>query len=390
MPQGSAIAGLGFSRLGKVYGVTAGQLAQEAVVAAVQDAGLTMSDVDGLITSYGIAPSQANLPLILGMKDLRLNLRLEAAGATAVAAAQYASMVVTSGAARYVVYVHADAPLQDPATRQGESYGSALASRSNDDFRTVTTKLGLVGATPLYALAARRHMERFGTSSDQLAAIAVAQRGWALDNPLARFRSPLTAEEHQASRLIADPLRLYDCCMITNGAIAFVITTSDAARDLAQPPVHIWGYGQAHPVYPMDRSSEFGIWTGAVEAGRRAFGMAGVAVSDVTQAQLYDCYTFTVLVTLEDYGFCPKGEGGLYAASGAIARGGELPTNTGGGQLSAYYLWGATPLSEAVIQGRGAGGARQAKNDVILVSGNGGALDSHGTVILSPHQRPAR
>ena len=296
--------------------------------------------------------------------------------------------MVASGAARHVVYVHADAPLQDPEARDGETYGAALAAKSAEDFRGITTELGLVGATPLYALAARRHMERFGTTSEQLAAVAVAQRDWAADNPLARFRTPLTAQDHQSSRVIADPLRLFDCCMVTNGAIAVVVTNADGADRLPQPPVHIWGWGQSHPVYPMDKNSGFGIRTGAVAAGRQAFEMAGVSPSDVTQAQLYDCYTFTVLITLEDYGFCAKGEGGDFVESGATARGGKLPTNTGGGQLSAYYLWGATPLSEAVIQARWAGGGRQAPHDLILVSGNGGALDSHGTLILSPHKRP--
>lgn len=390
MTNGAAITGLGFSPVGKFYGVSAGQLAQEAVVAAVNDSGLTMTDVDGLIVSYGRMPSQTNLPLALGMENLRLNVRLDAAGATATTAVQYAAMLVTSGAARNVVYVHADAPLQDPNARDGETYGAAPAANPAEDFRAVTTELGLVGATPLYALAARRHMERFGTTSEQLAAVAVAQRDWAADNPLARFRTPLTVQDHQSSRVIADPLRLFDCCMVTNGAIAFLITTADRADGHPQPPVHIWGWGQSHPVYPMDRSSEFGITTGAVAAGRQAFEMAGVSTSEVTQAQLYDCYTFTVLVTLEDYGFCAKGEGGDFVTSGATARGGTLPTNTGGGQLSAYYLWGATPLSEAVIQARGAGGGRQAPRDLILVSGNGGALDSHGTVILSPHKRSTR
>src|SRR5919199_1589985 len=131
--------------------------------------------------------------------------------------------------------------------------------------------------------------------------------------------------------------------------------------------------------------------TGAAIAGPQALEMAGISIKDISQAQLYDCYTFTVLVTLEDYGFCEKGEGGPFAASGALAPGGSLPTNTGGGQLSGYYLWGTTPLSEAVIQARGQGGERQApNNDFVLVSGNGGVLDFHGTLVLSPHARTER
>src|SRR5579863_7136523 len=138
----------------------------------------------------------------------------------------------------------------------------------------------------------------------------------------------------------------------------------------------------------MVRGSEFGLRTGAVQAGRAAMGMAGVGPADITMAQIYDCYTYTVLVTLEDYGFCAKGEAGQLAASGALAPGGSLPVNTGGGQLSGYYMWGFTPLSEAVIQARGDGGARQSPGgDVILVSGNGGILAHHSALILSPHAR---
>jgi len=138
----------------------------------------------------------------------------------------------------------------------------------------------------------------------------------------------------------------------------------------------------------MTRGSDFGLITGAVQAGKAAMGMAGIGPADITMCQIYDCYTYTVMVTLEDYGFCAKGEGGAFAASGALGPGGSLPVNTGGGQLSSYYMWGFTPLSEAVIQARGDGGARQsAANDLILVSGNGGILAYHGTLVLSPHPR---
>ena len=198
----------------------------------------------------------------------------------------------------------------------------------------------------------------------------------------------MTIDDHQSSRMVADPLHLLDCCMVSNGAIAFVLTTEDRARAMPQPPVYVLGWGQGHPTYSMTRGCEFGLVSGAGQSGATALRMAGVKLSEIDQAQIYDCYTFTVLITLEDYGFCEKGEGGSFVASGALDPGGSLPVNTGGGQLSAYYLWGVTPLSEAVIQGRGHGGDRQAgRNDLILVSGNGGILDYHGTLILSPHRK---
>jgi acetyl-CoA acetyltransferase len=322
------------------------------------------------------------------MRNLGLNVNMFAAGATASAAIQYAATAVTTGMAKYVVYVHADAPLQDPSVPSGTSYATG---RTLTGMRTVAQAVGLTSPNSLYALAARRHMNRFGTTSEQLGAVAVAQRAWAAGNPLARFREPMTIDDLQSSRMIADPLHLLDCCMVSNGAIAFVLTSEDRAKALPQPPVYVLGWGQGHPTYSMTRGCEFGLVSGAGQSGATALRMAGVKLSEIDQAQIYDCYTFTVLITLEDYGFCEKGEGGSFVASGALDPGGSLPVNTGGGQLSAYYLWGVTPLSEAVIQGRGHGGDRQAgRNDLILVSGNGGILDYHGTLILSPHRKAER
>ena len=230
-------------------------------------------------------------------------------------------------------------------------------------------------------------MEKFGTTSEQFGAIAVAQRQWAAGNPLAQYRDPVSLAEHQRSRWVAEPLHLLDCSLVSNGAIAVIVTSAPRAARGPRPPVHVWGWGQGHPGQPMASGSDFGLVTGAVQAGRAAMSMAGIGPADVTMGQIYDCYTYTVLVTLEDYGFCAKGDGGPFAASGALGPGGSLPVNTGGGQLSSYYMWGFTPLSEAIIQARGDGGDRQAPaTDVILVSGNGGILAHHGTLILSPHQ----
>jgi acetyl-CoA acetyltransferase len=234
-------------------------------------------------------------------------------------------------------------------------------------------------------------MERYGTTSEQLGAVAVGQRAWAANNPIALKRDLITIEDHQSSRWVVEPLHLLDICLVSNGGIAVVLTRAERARDLRQPPVFIWGAAQAHPGYTLERGSAQGLVSGAARAGPAAMTMAGIGPSDVDVCELYDCYTFTVVITLEDYGFCPKGEGGPFAASGALSPGGGLPTNTGGGQLSAYYVSGMTPLSEALIQARGQGGNRQMpKRDVILVSGNGGILDYHATLVLSPHAQKDR
>jgi acetyl-CoA acetyltransferase len=238
----------------------------------------------------------------------------------------------------------------------------------------------------MYALAARRHMTTYGTTSEQLGHVAVAQREWARLNPLAQMRTPITLEDHQASRIIADPFHLFDCCLVSNGGIAVIVTTAERAADLAQPAVHVHGWGQSHPGHFLRRSDDFGLVSGAVQSGPAALAMAGLRIEDVDVVELYDCYTFTALISLEDYGFCGKGEGGPFVASGVLGPDGKLPVNTGGGQLSSYYLWGMTPLSEGVIQARGQAGERQvADHDVVLVSGNGGVLDHHCTLILSPN-----
>jgi acetyl-CoA acetyltransferase len=172
--------------------------------------------------------------------------------------------------------------------------------------------------------------------------------------------------------------------MVSNGGVAVIVTTSARAKQLAQPPVYMWGAAQTHPGYPRRRGSEFGLVSGAAVSGPAAMTMAGISPSEIDVLEIYDCYTYTVLLTLEDYGFCAKGEGGPFVEEGILAPGARLPTNTGGGQLSSFYLWGMTPLSEAIIQARGQGGIRQAPHhDVVLVSGNGGTLDRHATLVLS-------
>ncbi|GAA2580490.1 thiolase family protein [Actinomadura fulvescens] len=388
MVDGASIVGLGMTELGRVYGRSPRRLAADAVRLAVADAGLALDDVDGLLVSHGMGGSPGiELADTLGLRDLQLLTKMDAFGATAGAMVSYAALSVLSGAASTVVCVFADAPLQPK-----QSAGSAYHRDAPEwyGFGGMTAALGFRSVNAFYALAAQRHMAHYGTTSEQLGAIAVSTREWATRNPLAQMREPITLADHQDSRWVAEPLHLLDCCLVSNGAIAVVVTAAERARDLAQPPVHLWGWGQGHPGHRKERGSEFGLTTGAATSGPIAMKMAGVTIDDIDVCQLYDCYTYTVLVSLEDYGFCAKGEGGAFAASGALGPGGALPTNTGGGQLSAYYMWGMTPLSEAVIQARGQGGERQAAtNDVILVSGNGGILDHHSTLILSPHAKGA-
>ena len=366
--------------LGKVYGRTPADFAADAVRRAVADAGLLLADVDGLLTSSGVTGGvSVDLQRDLGVTDLRLLSHLQSYGATAATMIQVASLAVMSGTASVVACVFADSPLQ-PDRGAGAAYGTRRAPAGWWGLLGAT---GVIGANPLYALAARRHMAQYGTTTEQFGHIAVAQRAWAALNPAAQQREPITLADHQASRWIAEPLRLLDCCLVSNGGIAVLVTTAERAAGLAQPPVHVLGWAQSHPGQYLRRHPDFGLITGAATAGPAALDMAGITLADVDVTQLYDCYTFTVLVTLEDYGFCAKGEGGPFAASGVLGPAGKLRLNTGGGQLSGYYLWGMTPLAEAIIQARGQGAERQAdQHDIVLVSGNGGVLDHHATLVL--------
>jgi acetyl-CoA acetyltransferase len=375
------IAGLGMTALGKVYGRSAAQFAADAVRLAAADAGLALSGIDGLLTSSGLSGGVGlGLQRDLGLRDLRLLSQIQAYGSSAGAMVQYASMAVAAGMADAVACVFADTPL-----RENRPGGSAYAdsSRAARGWAALMAASGILSANTMYALAARRHMLTYGTTCEQLGAIAVAQRDWAALNPLAQLREPISLDDYLSSRWIAEPFRLLDCCLVSNGGIAVIVTSAARAAALRQPPVHVLGWGQAHPGYTMARGSAFGLVSGAAVAGPAALKMAGVTLADIDVAELYDCYTYTVLITLEDYGFCAKGEGGPFVASGVLGPAGSLAVNTGGGQLSSSYMWGMTPLSEAVIQVRGQAGERQrSPRDLVMVSGNGGVLDHHCTLVL--------
>lgn len=377
----AAIAGLGMTAMGKIYGRTATDFAAEAIALALDDAGLTKADVDGLLINGNLSPEMdPNLQLALGFEDLTVLNVMSAYGSTPATMLQYAATTIEQGQAHVVVLLYADAPLQ-PTTSAGASYAT---EQGPVGMGGILNAHGFYGANPGYAMAAQRHMSMYGTTSEQFGAIAVAQRRWAMRNERAQIRKPLTLEEHQSSRYIAEPLHLYDCCLVSNGAIALVVTSAEQARALRQPPVYVLGVGQAAPGDSQRSDRHPGTHTGAAAAGRQALGRAGVTLDDLDVLELYDCYTYTVLVTLEDYGFCAKGEGGSFVEDGRLGPGGALPTNTGGGQLSSFYMWGFTPLSEGVIQARGQGGDRQVeRHELVLVSGNGGYLNYHSTMVLS-------
>jgi acetyl-CoA acetyltransferase len=386
MTADAAIAGLGITEMGKVYERTPSDFAAEAIALALDDAGLRASDVDGLLINANQSAEMApSLQFSLGLVDLTLVATIGAFGASAGAMLQYAAWAIASGQASVVACVYADAPLSN-----GQSISQSAYSGKRFDapgFSGLRFAYGDYGpANSMYALALRRHMHLFGTTHDQLGTIAVGQRAWAQLNPHAQMREPITLEDYHASRWVVEPLHLFDCCLVSNGGVAVIVTSAERAQELRQPPVYLRGFGQSAPGDRARSGRDPAVETGASTAGRRALAQAGIELADLDLLELYDCYTYTVLVTLEDYGFCGKGEGGPFVADGKLGPGGSLPCNTGGGQLSSYYMWGFTPLSEGVIQTRGQAGARQvAKHDHVLVSGNGGVLNFHSTTILSRH-----
>jgi acetyl-CoA acetyltransferase len=380
----AAIVGLGITKQGKVYDRNHIGFAVEAVSAALGDAGLQRTDLDGLLVNPGLSwgdmgMASFQLQQAMGLRNLRLSCSMNAGGATAGIMVQQAVEAIAAGLCHTVACVFSDAPLKPPTRAPTGTHRGSGAAYSFA--RGLDAAYGQFGVNAMYAMVARRHMHLYGTTNDHLGAIAVAERQWANRNPRAQFyEAPMTLAEYHRSRWVVEPFHLFDCCLVSNGGLAVIVTEAERARDLARPPVSVWGMGQGH----LGGNPAETLTSGAVLAKESAFAMAGITLDDIDVVELYDCYTFTVLVTLEDYGFCKKGEGGPFVADGRIGPGGTLPVNTGGGQLSSFYMWGMTPLSEAVIQLRHDGGQRQVPNArLALVSGNGGILSTHSTLVLS-------
>ncbi|MFQ5666120.1 MAG: thiolase family protein [Candidatus Binatia bacterium] len=371
----ACIVGLGHTPLAARLNGSAWALQAEAVRLAVAEAGLSPCDVDGLITEpgysqgvvEGITPHFLRLGAMLGL-DPRYTYSEVIGGASSVAMVQRAAMAIDAGLCAVCVCVFGDAPSMATGTW---SYG-----RGDD------AAFGLFGAAGLHALAARRHMTLYGTQPEQLGEIAVTCRRHAGLTPHAQQHAPLTIDEYMASRYLVEPLRILDCCLISDGAGAVVVSTQARARDLKQRPVSIVGFGQAHHLTGLT-SADYLTQLPALRAGQIAFQMAGVTHKDIDVAELYDCFTIVVLLQLEDYGFCAKGEGGAFASNGNLGLAGTLPTNTAGGLLSEGFGGGMFHIIEAVRQLRGDCGDRQVQDaEVALVSGHGLGMNTHATLIL--------
>ena len=365
----AAITGIGETAHGR--GLQQGSslsLQMQASLAAIADAGLSPRDIDGVIPmASGVAVAE-DFITNFGIPDLRCSATTPMGGASCVAAIQAAAAAVATGICRHVLL---------PIGRTGYS-GSRIGARVHEmpQFRTIgefELPLGNIAPAQIYAPMARRHMELYGTTSRQFAEIAVTTRQHAILNGNAAMTKPLSIEDHQASRMIADPLRLFDCSLESDGGAAVVVSSAEAARDLRQPRVLVMGAAEGHPDSPSVITQRPDILPiGLAKAAPRAFAMAGVRPADIQVAEIYDCFTYVVLRQLEELGFCKQGEGGAFVENGALGLGGRLPVNTHGGLLSQAHLAGMNHIVELVRQLRGHGGAAQVAGATLgLVTGYG-------------------
>jgi len=374
-----AVVGAGTAGIGEAPGYTDIELLALAAKAAVEDAGLTMRDIDGLATANLNA---AMWPLNV-VEYLKLRPKFvegtNLGGSAFVAHMLPAMLALSAGVCDAVLVCYG-------STQRTSGRREKLQARTLLDPFPFEAPYEPFNPPSSYALIAARHMHQYGTTRRQLAEVAVAARGWARLNPEAFARDPLTIDDVLGARMVSDPLTVHDCCLVTDGAAAFVMTRSERAKHLAKQAVYLLGTATAAWHRQVSGMDDLTV-TPALDSGARAFSMAGLAPKDIDVVQLYDAFTINTILFLEDLGFCAKGEGGRFVENGAIAPGGRLPVNTNGGGLSCVHpnMYGAFAVVEAVRQLRGECGERQVKGVVTaLVHGNGGvAASSQSTSVLA-------
>ena len=375
----ASIAGIGATEFSKESGRSELQLSAEATLAALADAGLEASDVDGLTTFTMDTSSEIALARELGMGELRFFSRINYGGGAACATVQQAAMAVATGMADVVV------AYRGFNERSGQRFGqvsSAAATQANtnglDNAWSYPHGLSTPAAT--VAMQARRYMHEYGATSEDFGRVAVADRRHAATNPAAFFHErPITLEDHQSSRMIADPLRLLDCCQESDGAVAIVVTSTERARDLQAGAVPIVAAAQGSAADQFVMTSYFRDDLGIPEigvVGRDLWRQSGLTPADIQTAVLYDHFTPYVLMQLEELGFCGRGEAKDFIADGAIEIGGRLPINTHGGQLGEAYIHGMNGIAEGVRQLRGTSVNQVADVENVLVTAGTGVPTS--------------
>jgi acetyl-CoA acetyltransferase len=374
----AAIAGIGWTDYSKNSGVSTLTLALRAIAAALADAGLTTRDVDGVACHrVGDSVPAVLVAQSLGVQDLRFHYDLFGGGSASAGVLGAAAMAIATGQAECVVCWRAI-----NARSEFRMGGTGRAAPDTPEYQYLTP-YGHVTPPQHFAMYARAYLDRYGVQAEDLGRVAIQQRRHAMANARAMMRTPMTMEDYLASRWIVEPFRLFDCCLETDAAVALVITSPERARDLPNLPVLISGavYGSGHTLFSNHR----GDWTttAAATMSSRLYAMAGVGPDDIDVAELYDAFTPLVLLQLEDYGFCGKGEAPALVADGATALGGRLPVNTHGGHLSEGYVHGLNHAIEAVSQLRGASGERQVPGaEVALSTGQPGYVAGSSSAVV--------
>lgn len=369
------------TEVGKVPQLGATALCVDAARRALENAGITKDQVDGLVTCNSMAePYMYHAEAIAEYLQIfpRYCISVGAGGGTTFSILHHAASAIATGVCDTVLISMAD------SLRTGLSRDQAMSLQSSTGHPQFEIPYGPT-VPAYYALIARAHMETYGTTPEQLAAVAVGARNYAALNPNAQMREHISIEDVLSSRMIADPLHLLDCSLVSDGGAAVILTSADRAMDFPHHPVYVLGAGEGHGHEHVSQARSL-TTSAAVDSGRRAFEMAGLVPKDIDVAELYDCFTPVVLIELEDLGFCNKGEAGTFVEAGGTAPDGLLPMNTHGGLLSHCHPGNPGSmfaLTEAVAQLRHQAGARQVKDaEVALVHGQGGIMSSHATLIL--------
>jgi acetyl-CoA acetyltransferase len=390
----AALVGAGESdKVGYVPEKTSLMLHAEAIKNAAADAGIAIRDIEAVFSAGGVPGMQSpGLAEYLGIKPKWFD-STTVGGSALVMYVHHALAAINAGIFDIAVISHGESGYSG-GRRMGKGTGGTRGQL--DPWAPASqfeAPYGLAGAPSSYSHAMNRYMHQFGVTKEQFAQIAVVTREWAGLNPKAVMGSkesnpnggPITIEDVLNSRMIADPLHLLDCSLVSDGGAAVVMVSAERARDFRQPPVYLRGVGEGHSHEHISQARSLTTSAAAV-SGRRAYAMAGVGPADIDFAQLYDCFTPVVLIELEDLGFCAKGEGGPFVASGRTEPGGSLPVNTHGGLLSHCHPGNPGSmfaLTEAVRQLRGQAGERQLpRAELGLVHAQGGIMSSHSTIVL--------
>lgn len=372
----AAIVGVGQTKQGKIPGCTALSLATEAFKHALNDSGLRKDEIDGLLTFPGTTAPEGQHQYLRVGEALGINPdytgSMHMGGGTAGALIQNAVMAIEAGLATNVACVFGD------AAKTGGSRFNKASGADGDSWGI----WGMQSAAANSAITARRHMHEYGTTSRQLGEVAVACRKHASMNPNAYMREPITIEDHQNSRWIVEPLHLLDCCLISDGGVCIIVSSTKKAKTLKQPVVTIRGMGQSYTTMNLEKK-DWWYLTHQKTACDNAYKMAGIGPKDIGVAQLYDNFSMSVILWLEHAGFAPVGEGGPFTEGGRIQLGGELPVNTAGGNLSESYMEGWLHIVEGVRQMRGQCGERQVEDtEFCLTTGRGMSLNCANALVL--------